>query len=181
MLWEPILFHFPFLHPCVSVLFEVTAVLCKKKGYTNTQFVRNCWISLAAFLYPERAFPDICDRDCKKGRPNPLAFNAKLASDLWDKSAKLVGVQSWDPFTAWDTTSGILGEDSRVSRQLWLSIQYIDMSGTVYCRVMKDKTLWGETLGHTVITGNKITASEMVHFRFPTILSWMFQNCLWYV
>ncbi|KDR11839.1 retinol dehydrogenase 12-like [Zootermopsis nevadensis] len=57
-------------------------------------------------------------RDCKKGRPNPLAFNTKLAVDLWDKSARLVGMRSWDPFTAWDTTSRILCEDSKGSRQL---------------------------------------------------------------
>ncbi|XP_033608461.1 retinol dehydrogenase 11 isoform X2 [Cryptotermes secundus] len=57
-------------------------------------------------------------RDCKKGRPNPLAFNERLAADLWDKSAKLVGLGAWDPFTALDTTSGIIDEDSRLSRQL---------------------------------------------------------------
>lgn len=57
-------------------------------------------------------------RDCKKGHPNPLAFNEKLAADLWDRSARLVGMGSWDPFRAWDTTSGIMDEDSKISRHV---------------------------------------------------------------
>jgi hypothetical protein len=48
-----------------------------------------------------------------------LAFNEKLAADLWNRSARLVGLRTWDPFTALDTTSGMLDEDSRLSRQIW--------------------------------------------------------------
>ncbi|XP_069697713.1 retinol dehydrogenase 11-like [Periplaneta americana] len=41
-------------------------------------------------------------RDCKKGRQSSLAFDEKLAADLWDRSARLVGLGDWDPFTALD-------------------------------------------------------------------------------
>jgi len=58
------------------------------------------------------------NRDCKKGRPNPLAFDKKLAADLWDRSARLVGLASWDPFKACDKTSGMMDENSSLSRQL---------------------------------------------------------------
>jgi hypothetical protein len=47
-----------------------------------------------------------------------LAFDEKLAADLWVKSAKLVGLGAWDPFTALDTTSGMVDEVSRLSRQI---------------------------------------------------------------
>jgi hypothetical protein len=47
-----------------------------------------------------------------------LAFDEKLAADLWDKSARLVGIGSWDPFKACDKTPGMMDEKSNLSRQL---------------------------------------------------------------
>jgi hypothetical protein len=47
-----------------------------------------------------------------------LAFDEKLAADLWDRSARLVGMASWDPFKACDRTSRMMDENSDFSRQL---------------------------------------------------------------
>jgi hypothetical protein len=47
-----------------------------------------------------------------------LAFDEKLAADLWDRSARLVGMRSWDPFKAHDETAGIVDENSNISRQI---------------------------------------------------------------
>lgn len=58
------------------------------------------------------------NRDCKKGRPNPLAFDEKLAADLWDRSARLVGMGSWDPFQACDETSEMMDENANILKQV---------------------------------------------------------------
>jgi hypothetical protein len=46
-----------------------------------------------------------------------LAFDEKLAADLWYRSARLVGMGSWDPFKAYDKTYGMIDENSSLSRQ----------------------------------------------------------------
>jgi hypothetical protein len=47
-----------------------------------------------------------------------LAFDEKLAADLWDRSARLVGMGSWNPFKACERISGMMDENSNLSREL---------------------------------------------------------------
>jgi hypothetical protein len=47
-----------------------------------------------------------------------LAFDEKLAKDLWDRSLRIVGMGSWDPFKACDKTSGMMDENANISRQV---------------------------------------------------------------
>jgi len=47
-----------------------------------------------------------------------LAFDEKLAADLWDRSARLVGMGSWDPFQACDETSEMMDENANILKQV---------------------------------------------------------------
>jgi hypothetical protein len=47
-----------------------------------------------------------------------LAFDEKLATDLWDRSSRLVGMGSWDPFKACDKTSEMMDENANIVKQV---------------------------------------------------------------